>query len=196
MVNEVVVATGVVATVKDAVVALAATVTLDGTCAATALLLTRVTTAPPAGVGPFNATVPVEVAPPNTDAGLMLTDASTEAVTVKPAVWVVPKVAEMVSDVLPATGLVVTVKVAVVAPGATVTLAGTLAAAVLLLDRMTTVPPAGAGPFNVTVPVDVPPPNTDAGLKLTEETVGKETKLNPETFAPLIVVVWLAGLNM
>jgi hypothetical protein len=44
------------------------------------------------------------------------------------------------------------VKVALVAPAGTVTLAGTVATAVLLLDRVTTVPPDGAGLFNVTVP--------------------------------------------
>src|SRR5271167_4748015 len=102
----------------------------------------------------------------------------------------------MVDEVLAATGLVVTVKVAVVAFAATVTLGGTCAAAVLLLDRVTTAPPPGAGPFNVTVPVDVLPPNTDAGLTLTEETVGKEVKLSPEMLAPLIVVFWLAGVKM
>ena len=48
---------------------------------------------------------------------------------------------------------------------ATVTLAGTWAAAVLLLDRVTNAPPTGAGPLSVTVPVEVLPPMTDAGLK-------------------------------
>jgi|SRR5271165_3185010 len=101
----------------------------------------------------------------------------------------------MVSEVFVATGLVVTLKVAVVIPAVTVTVAGTCAAAALLLDRVTTAPPAGAGPFKVTVPVEVLPPKTDAGLMLTEETVGKELKLNAETFAPLIVVLWLGGLK-
>ena len=67
---------------KVAVVALAAIVTLAGTCAA-GLLLDRVTTAPPAGAGPFTVTVPVEVLPPSTNAGLMLTELSTAAVTVR-----------------------------------------------------------------------------------------------------------------
>jgi len=67
-----------------------------------------------------------------------------------------------------ATGLVVTVKVAVVAPAATVTLAGTCAAAALLLDRVTTAPPAGAAPLNLTVPVDEAPPSTEMGLRATE----------------------------
>jgi hypothetical protein len=59
------------------------------------------------------------------------------------------------------------VKVAVVAPATTVTLAGTWAAAVLLLVRLTTAPPAGAGLSSVTVPVEETPPSTVAGLTLT-----------------------------
>jgi len=56
---------------------------------------------------------------------------------------------------------VVTVKVAVVAPAATVTLAGTVAAAVLLLDKPTDRPPVGAALPRVTVPVDEVPPITE-----------------------------------
>lgn len=55
-----------------------------------------------------------------------------------------PAVPIMVEDWLFWTGLVVTVKLAPVAPAATVTDSGTVAAAVLLLDRETTVPPEGA----------------------------------------------------
>jgi len=63
------------------------------------------------------------------------------------------------------------VKLAEVAPAATVTLAGTVAAAVLSLDRVTdlcaAVPAAGA--FNVTLPVAlVSPPETLVGFKVTE----------------------------
>jgi len=76
---------------------------------------------------------------------------------------------------LVATGLVVTVKVAVVAFAGTVTLAGTCAAAVLLLDRVTTAPPAGAGPFSVTVPVEEVPPITEVGLRVTELSVAAVT---------------------
>jgi hypothetical protein len=50
------------------------------------------------------------------------------------------------------TALVVTVKVLVVVPDATVTEAGTDAFAALLLERATTTPPDGAGPERVTVP--------------------------------------------
>jgi hypothetical protein len=73
------------------------------------------------------------------------------------------------------TGLVVTGNVAVVAPAATITLAGTCAAAVLLLDRVTTAPLAGAGPLSVTVPVEDMPPITDEGLRLTEASAGAVT---------------------
>ena len=51
--------------------------------------------------------------------------------------------------------MLVTVNVAELLPDDTVTVAGTVAAAVLLLARVTTTPPVGAVAFNVTVPVDV-----------------------------------------
>jgi hypothetical protein len=73
-----------------------------------------------------------------------------------------------VTDALEPTAEVVIVNVALVAPAATVTLAGTWAAVVLLLVRVTTAPPDGAGPVKVTVPVDEVPPITELGLRLTE----------------------------
>ena len=68
-----------------------------------------------------------------------------------------------------ATAIVLTVKVALVAPAATVTLDGTVAALVLLLESVTVAPPAGADPLNVTVPVEEFPPVTVAGFSETEE---------------------------
>jgi hypothetical protein len=66
------------------------------------------------------------------------------AVTVRSAVADVPLlVAVIVADAFADTATVVIVKVAFVAPSATVTLAGSVAAA-LLLARLTTTPPAGA----------------------------------------------------
>ena len=60
---------------------------------------------------------------------------------------------------------VVIVKVAVVAPAETVTLAGTEATVGLLLKRFTLVPPASAAILSVTVPVTRLPPTTGFTLK-------------------------------
>jgi len=65
--------------------------------------------------------------------------------------------------------LVLTVRDALVAPAATVTLEGTAAAAVLLLESVTVAPPAGAAPLNVTVPVEEFPPVTLLGFSVSEE---------------------------
>ena len=77
----------------------------------------------------------------------------------------------MVTGVDVVTALVVTVNVALLAPAATVTLAGTVAVAVLLV-RATAAPPVGAGPLSVTVPVEEDPPFTVVGLSATDESVG------------------------
>ena len=53
---------------------------------------------------------------------------------------------------------------ALLAPPATGTLAGTVAAEVLSLDKDTTAPPPGAGPLSVTVPVEELPPTTLVGF--------------------------------
>jgi hypothetical protein len=66
---------------------------------------------------------------------------------------------------------VATVKLALVCPAATVTLAGTVAA-VLLRDNVTTVPPVGAAAVRVTVPVELAPPVTVLGLSVSAEGVG------------------------
>jgi hypothetical protein len=79
----------------------------------------------------------------------------------------------MVTDVEAATLAVLTVNVAPVAPAATVTLAETVAAAMLPLEREMAAPPLGAGPLSVTVPVEGDPPVTLVGLSVSEETVGR-----------------------
>ena len=68
--------------------------------------------------------------------------------------------------------LVVTAKVALVAPAGTVTLAGTVATPVLLLERETAAPPLGAGALNVTSPEAGEPPTTLLGVRLTEVRFG------------------------
>ena len=70
------------------------------------------------------------------------------------------------------TALVLTVNVALVAPAATVTLAGADAAETLL-ERVTCAPPVGAAPLSVTVPVEGDPPVTLVGLSATEERVAE-----------------------
>jgi hypothetical protein len=76
-----------------------------------------------------------------------------------------------VAEAAAATALVVTLKVALVAPAATVTLAGTLTAG-LLLERLTCAPPAGAAAVSVAVPVAVPPPVTLSGLTASDARIG------------------------
>ena len=67
------------------------------------------------------------------------------------------------------TALVVMLKLVLVAPAASVTLAGTPAAAVLLLVSVTTAPPVGAAVVKVTVPVEELPPTTLVGFTETAD---------------------------
>ena len=178
--------TALVLTVNIALVAPAAIVTLAGTLAAAVLLLDSVTCAPPDGAGPLKVTVPVEEFPPVTLAGLIVKEVRVgrgggAGVTVSEADRVAPpKAPEILTVVDAATVLVLTVNIALVAPAATVTLAGTLAAAVLLLDRVTCAPPVGAGPLSVTVPVDEFPPITLVGFSESEE---RETDAGTEDWS-------------
>lgn len=69
------------------------------------------------------------------------------------------------------TAFEVMVNVAEVAFAATITVAGTDAAAVLLLERFTTMPPAGAAALSVTAPVEFAmPPITLVGLSESDVT--------------------------
>ena len=87
------------------------------------------------------------------------------------------------------------VNVAVVAPAATVTLTGTVAAAVLLLDSATTAPPAGAAALNVTVPVDAVPPVRLVGFTLTDTRVtGTGFTVSVAVCVPLYVPVIVTGV--
>jgi hypothetical protein len=68
---------------------------------------------------------------------------------------------------------------------------------VLLLERVTTAPPDGAGALSVTVPVAEVGPVTAAGLTLTELTTvaAAAVKFTFMTWAPLIAIDWLAGVK-
>src|SRR5579864_3663065 len=171
MVEVVWLATTLVVTVKVALRAPPAMVTLAGTCAAAVLLLDSVTTAPAGGAAPFNVTVPIELLPPTTDVGDLVTDDRAAAFTMTVAVLATPYVAVMTEEVFATTPSVATVNVVDVLPAGTVTLAATVAAAVLLLARVTTAPPVGAWAFRVTVPVELVPPMTVAGFRVREEIV-------------------------
>jgi hypothetical protein len=78
----------------------------------------------------------------------------------------------MVAVVEAVTVRVVTLKAAPVAPAGTVTLAGTVATAELLLEREMTAPPLRAGPLSVTLPVEGNPPLTLVGFSVSEVRVG------------------------
>lgn len=67
---------------------------------------------------------------------------------------------------------VVMLKVALVAPAGTVTLAGAVTIAVLLLVNATTAPLDGAAVFSVAVPVAPVPPVTLAGLTDSADSAG------------------------
>ena len=81
------------------------------------------------------------------------------------------------------TGFVVTLKLALAAPAGTVTLEGTDAAP-LLLESATCAPPAGAGPFSVTLPEAGLPPVTLAGLMPSDEITAGSTVSEAPCVAP------------
>lgn len=177
IVVEVKAVTELVAMAKLAVVAAAGTVTLSGTVAA-ALLLESFTSVPPAGAAAFSVTLPVVVLPPTTLAGLTASSSggagsaapdvtSIGAVTVR-----LQQVAVMVAEAVAATALVAMLKVAVKVPAGIVTLAGTVATAVLLLRSVTSVP--NGLKMIVRVPVAEPPPTTLFGMTLTVNGSGSD----------------------
>jgi len=95
-----------------------------------------------------------------------------DAFTVSVALRLTPNVPEIAADVEDDTVCVVTVNVRLVAPADTLTLAGTVAAAVLLLESVTTAPPDGAALDNVTVPCEELPPVTLVGESDNDASVG------------------------
>jgi hypothetical protein len=145
------------------------TIIVAGTVAAAVFELDNETTSPSAGAAPERKTVPVTGFPPSTVAGETPRDAGPMGggggVTVSVELRVTPPNAPViVADVDAVTDGVLAVNVALKAPAGTVTLAGTVAALVLLLDSVTTAPPEGAALVRLAVPCEVLPPTTLAGL--------------------------------
>jgi hypothetical protein len=105
-------------------------------------------------------------------------------------------VPEIVTLLVLRTALVATEKVAVVAPGGTVTLDGTVATFVLLLKSWTGIPVDGAALLRVTVPVDELPPTTVDGFKLNDSNAGAGVTVNAAIFVmPLNAADMLATVG-
>ncbi len=101
---------------------------------------------------------------------------SIQGVTVKAAVRFVPLIAAvMVTEVEEVTLFVVMPNLTVVMPAGTVAFFGTVATEERLLESATVVPPVGAGPSSVRVPVDRLPPCTVLGLRVRDDIVGALT---------------------
>ena len=184
MVTVAAVVTALVVIANVAVVAFAGTVTDPGTVAALVLLLASVTAAPPTGAAAASFTVPVLPVPPVTATGFSERE-NVDGFTTTVSAFVAPLYfAVMVTFVAAVTGFVLTVNIAVVAFGATVTEAGTVAALVLLLSSVTTAPAAGAALLSVTVPLLVAPAVTCTGF-IDKEVSGGLTTIVTTLVAPL-----------
>lgn len=77
----------------------------------------------------------------------------------------------MITEVSDCGLVVVTVNVLLVDPAGIVTLDGTVATPVLLLESTTTTPPTGAGPLSATVPVEESRPFTRVGFNVSASSV-------------------------
>jgi hypothetical protein len=171
MLNATAVVTALVVTVKLAAVAPAATVTVAGTVAAAVFVLVSVTMVPPVGAGPFRVTVAVDVPPPTTRVGDKARNRSDDPGSTVSThdFWTDAYTPVIVTAVDEPCARVVIGKFAESVPSSTVTVAGTVATAVLELVRATMAPPAGAGWVRVTVPVDEVAPGTEVGVAMIEE---------------------------
>jgi hypothetical protein len=96
-------------------------------------------------------------------------------VTVSVALRVAPRVAEIVTFLFDVVARVAIEKETELEPGGTETLEGTVAIPILLLESVTSVPAAGAGPFSVIVPVEEIPPRTEVGLRERELSIAAVT---------------------
>lgn len=169
----------------------AATVTLVGTVTPEIAEASAIDK-PPVGAALLKVTVAVAVLGPVTDVGLtarvLIVGAETPSVPVTEPPFAV---AVIVADWFVPTATVVAVKVAVVAPAATVTVAGTLT--VELFEESDTLwPPAGAAALSVTVPVELVPPTTVVGFSETLDTPIGLTVRVPVAELPFAVPLMVA----
>ena len=179
--------------VKFPVVAPANTVTLPGT-AAFALLLDSATASPPPGAAPLKVTVHAEVPGAFTLAGLQDTPLGVTAVTKLTVVFAVCafKVAVTVAVALLLTVPAVAVKVPLLAPLATVMLAGTVSTPVLL-DKPT-VAVLNAALFSVTVQVVLCAVPNVPGKQLTVDNCAGATIANENVREVLLAVAVMVAV--
>lgn len=99
-----------------------------------------------------------------------------------------PRVALIVAVIFRFPLVVVTLKLADELPEGIVTVDGTIARKGWLLDKLTTMPPEGAGPLSATVPIEVAPPATVVGLSVKEASAaaaGGRTLIDADLDTPL-----------
>jgi hypothetical protein len=120
-----------------------------------------------------------------------------QGVTVSTADLVTPAlVPEIVTLLVLRTVLVLTEKFAVVAPAGMVTLDGTVATFVRLLESWTVIPVDGAALLSVTVPVDEVPPTTVVGFKLKDSNAVAGVMFSVAVFVtPLKIADMLATVD-
>lgn len=180
---------------KVAVVDPAGTVTDDSTLATAVVPLVNVTTTASVAI-PVRVTVPVLFVPPLTLVGFKVRVETTRTgLTVMVAVLDTPlRVAVIVKEDAAVTVRVVIVKVADVAPAATVTLAGTVPMVVDEDARVTIAPPVGAGDVNTTVPVTGTPPVTAVTtvVRVDKTAAGGVTVMVAVPLDPFVVAVMVA----
>jgi hypothetical protein len=181
--------TMLVDTGKATAVAPASIVAEAGTVA-TATLLLESAEMTGTSTGPLRASVAVATFPPPIVVGERARLTARMAMVADSVVP--PRLAEIVATVSLAMRAEPTGNVARVAPAGTVTLAGTVAAALPLLSR-TVAPPAPAGPVSATSPV-VPSPSTTANVaSAIEASVGAVTvravlPVTPASVAEMVVL--------
>jgi hypothetical protein len=148
-------------------------VTEAGVVATDGVSLESQTTMPPVGAGPFSLTVPVEFFPPATLAGDKVTEETRDGLTVKESCLTdTPPLAVIVMGLGFRTAKVEMLKLALVSPAGTVTVAGTVATVVSLEARLMVMPPVYATAGNDTVPRTVAPFKTLDDDKLKVESTG------------------------